>query len=41
MGNEVFGGGDEALALCDAAVEASLFGTKHSLNVSIAADAGL
>ncbi|PJJ54488.1 SpoU rRNA methylase family protein [Hymenobacter chitinivorans DSM 11115] len=37
MGNEVFGVDDEVLALCDAAVEIPQFGTKHSLNVSVAA----
>ncbi|SMB95673.1 tRNA/rRNA methyltransferase (SpoU) [Hymenobacter roseosalivarius DSM 11622] len=37
MGNEVFGVEDEVLALCDAAVEIPQFGTKHSLNVSVAA----
>ena len=37
VGNEVFGVEDEVLALCDAAVEIPQFGTKHSLNVSVAA----
>jgi 23S rRNA (guanosine2251-2'-O)-methyltransferase len=37
LGNEVFGVDDEVLALCDAAVEIPQFGTKHSLNVSVAA----
>ncbi|QDA60592.1 RNA methyltransferase [Hymenobacter jejuensis] len=37
MGNEVFGVEDDVLALCDAAVEIPQFGTKHSLNVSVAA----
>ncbi|AIZ64845.1 RNA methyltransferase [Hymenobacter sp. DG25B] len=37
MGNEVFGVDDEVLAQCDAAVEIPQFGTKHSLNVSVAA----
>ncbi|GAA3943609.1 RNA methyltransferase [Hymenobacter algoricola] len=37
MGNEVFGVDDAVLALCDAAVEIPQFGTKHSLNVSVAA----
>ena len=37
MGNEVFGVDDDVLALCDAAVEIPQFGTKHSLNVSVAA----
>lgn len=37
LGNEVFGVDEEVLALCDAAVEIPQFGTKHSLNVSVAA----
>lgn len=37
LGNEVFGVEDEVLAFCDAAVEIPQFGTKHSLNVSVAA----
>jgi len=37
MGNEVFGVDDAVLALCDTAVEIPQFGTKHSLNVSVAA----
>jgi 23S rRNA (guanosine2251-2'-O)-methyltransferase len=37
FGNELSGVGDEALALCDGAVEIPQWGTKHSLNVSIAA----
>lgn len=37
MGNEVFGVDDAVLALCDAAVEIPQFGTKHSLNVGVAA----
>lgn len=41
MGNEVFGVDDEVLALCDAAVEIPQFGTKHSLNVSVAAGVAL
>lgn len=36
LGNEVFGVDDEALALCDGAIEIPQNGTKHSLNVSIA-----
>lgn len=36
VGNEVFGISDELLPLCDAAVEIPQFGTKHSLNVSVA-----
>ena len=37
LGNEVFGVEDEVLALCEAAVEIPQLGTKHSLNVSVAA----
>ena len=37
MGNEVFGVDDAVLALCDVAVEIPQFGTKHSLNVGVAA----
>ncbi len=37
LGNEVFGVEDAVLALCDAAVEIPQFGTKHSLNVGVAA----
>ena len=37
LGNEVFGVEDAALALCDLAVEIPQFGTKHSLNVGVAA----
>jgi 23S rRNA (guanosine2251-2'-O)-methyltransferase len=37
LGNEVFGVDDDVLALCDAAVEIPQLGTKHSLNVSVAA----
>lgn len=37
LGNEVFGVDDEVLALCEAAVEIPQLGTKHSLNVSVAA----
>ena len=37
LGNEVLGVDDEALALCDAAIEIPQFGTKHSLNVGVAA----
>ena len=36
LGNEVFGVDDEALELCDGALEIPQNGTKHSLNVSIA-----
>lgn len=35
FGNEVNGVSDEAIALCDAAVEIPQSGTKHSLNVSV------
>ena len=37
VGNEVFGISDGLLPLCDAAVEIPQFGTKHSLNVAVAA----
>ncbi len=37
FGNEVSGVSDEALALCDAAIEIPQFGTKHSLNISVSA----
>jgi tRNA G18 (ribose-2'-O)-methylase SpoU len=37
LGNEVFGVDDAVLALCDLAVEIPQFGTKHSLNVGVAA----
>ena len=37
MGNEVDGVGDEVLSLCDKCIEIPQFGTKHSLNVSVAA----
>ena len=37
MGNEVFGISDEILPLCDMAIEIPQFGTKHSMNVTIAA----
>ena len=37
LGNEVDGVGSEALKLCDGAVEIPQFGTKHSLNVAVAA----
>jgi len=37
LGNEVKGIAPEVLALCDAAVEIPMEGTKHSLNVSVAA----
>lgn len=37
LGNEVEGVEQEALALCDGAIEIPQFGTKHSLNVAVAA----
>lgn len=37
FGNEVFGIDDSVLDLCDAVVEISQHGTKHSLNVSVCA----
>lgn len=37
LGNEVFGVDDAVLALCDGAIEIPQVGTKHSLNVSVAA----
>ena len=36
VGNEVFGISDELLPLSDSAIEIPQFGTKHSLNVSVA-----
>lgn len=36
LGNEVFGVSDELLPLADGALEIPQFGTKHSLNVSVA-----
>ncbi len=36
LGNEVDGVSDEALALTDISIEIPQFGTKHSLNVSVA-----
>jgi tRNA G18 (ribose-2'-O)-methylase SpoU len=36
VGNEVDGVSDEAIALSDACIEIPQYGTKHSLNVSIA-----
>lgn len=35
FGNEVEGVSDEALAVCDAAIEIPQAGTKHSINVSV------
>ena len=37
VGNEVDGIGDELLALCDDVLEIPQYGTKHSLNVAVAA----
>lgn len=37
LGNEVHGVSDEALALCDHVIEIPQFGSKHSLNISVAA----
>ena len=36
LGNEVFGITEELLPFCDGAIEIPQFGTKHSLNVTIA-----
>lgn len=41
LGNEVEGISEEALPLCDQVVEIPQFGTKHSLNVSVAAGVAL
>ncbi len=37
LGNELTGIDDETLAECDGAIEIPMYGTKHSLNVSVAA----
>lgn len=37
LGNEVEGVSQEALSLCDEAIEVPQYGTKHSLNVSVCA----
>lgn len=37
LGNEVTGVSDEALRACDGALEIPQFGTKHSLNIAVAA----
>ncbi|MCL2290072.1 MAG: RNA methyltransferase [Bacteroidetes bacterium] len=37
LGNEVFGISEELLSICDGAIEIPQYGTKHSLNVTIAA----
>jgi tRNA G18 (ribose-2'-O)-methylase SpoU len=36
LGNEVFGVDDKLLPICDGVIEIPQFGTKHSLNVTIA-----
>jgi len=41
IGNEITGVSDEALALCDFALEIPMLGTKHSLNVAVAYGIGL
>ena len=41
MGNEVDGLENELLALCDEVLEIPQFGTKHSLNVAVAAGIAL
>ncbi|ASQ90287.1 RNA methyltransferase [Prosthecochloris sp. GSB1] len=41
LGNEVDGIDDDILALCDHAIEIPQYGTKHSLNVSVAAGIAL
>ena len=37
LGHEVFGISDNVLELCDLAIEVPMFGTKHSLNISVCA----
>ncbi|MEY3385579.1 MAG: hypothetical protein RIR53_390 [Bacteroidota bacterium] len=37
MGNELTGVPDDILAACDMVIEIPMYGTKHSLNVSVAA----
>lgn len=37
FGHEVMGVSEEALALCDGAIEIPQFGTKHSLNIAVSA----
>ncbi|MEN9281446.1 MAG: hypothetical protein RL594_381 [Bacteroidota bacterium] len=37
LGNELTGVPDDILAMCDFALEIPMYGTKHSLNVSVAA----
>ncbi|MDR1847109.1 MAG: RNA methyltransferase [Bacteroidales bacterium] len=41
LGNEVFGVSQEVLDLVDAAIEIRMTGSKHSLNVSVAAGIGI
>lgn len=41
FGHEITGVSDEALALCDGALEIPQHGTKHSLNISVAAGISL
>ena len=36
MGNEVNGVSEDVLAICDEVIEIPQFGTKHSLNISVA-----
>ncbi len=35
FGNEVFGVNQEAVKMCDGAIEIPQLGTKHSLNISV------
>ncbi|MBM2816337.1 MAG: SpoU rRNA methylase [Ignavibacteria bacterium] len=37
LGNELTGIDDDVLALCDGSIEIPMYGTKHSLNVAVAA----
>jgi len=37
FGNEVYGVSQDAIALCDGAIEIPQLGTKHSLNISVSA----
>lgn len=37
LGHEVFGIDDNVLKMCDMAIEIPMFGTKHSLNISVCA----
>ena len=37
LGNEVFGVSQEAVSVCDGAIEIPQLGTKHSLNISVCA----